>query len=448
MIGCGGTSSPTDASVTDASATDITASDVTATDVTATDVTASDVTASDASASDATATDVTADGPAPDVIAQDVVQTDAGPADAGGACTIARALITTSDFSTGGYALANLGEMPTLSAAGGMAPDQDHVPVQSECVVYNLLRGNDIVAVLDNANLPAIARRVPLRAQLADGGTGPYQVNPYDALTVSPTKAYVVQFGLPQVAVFNPSVDGAMALGARIDLTPLRHPSDTDVSGSPEPVRIARIGGRAFVALQNLSSFAPVANGTLAVIDVATDALVDVDSATAGTQGISLSAMNPVALSVTPTGSRLVVASAGVLAFTAPQVLDGAIEAIDANSLQRSGMRITEATLGGDLGDLVMLDDDRGWAVVTRLGVDGGAGDARVVAFNLATGTVGATITTLGAIGAMARDPRGDVWVLDRSVGAHGVRVFAPDGTPRGALLPTALPPYGLAFVP
>jgi hypothetical protein len=153
-------------------------------------------------------------------------------------------------------------------------------------------------------------------------------------------------------------------------------------------------------------------------------------------------------MTLTPSGVRVVVASVGVQAFAPPQVLDGAVEALDAMTLRPTGMRVTEMAFGGDLGDVVMLDEDRGWAVVSRLPSDAGAGDARVMEFSLATGTVGRTIYTAASLAGLARDPSGSVWVLDRSGGASGVRVFNADGTARGGALTTALPPYGIAFVP
>jgi hypothetical protein len=436
--GCSGSSGDPDGGTPDVPPTDVPAgSDVVATD--RPDAASAAVVVDAAIASDVVAPR--------DVLAPSDVTDAALPTDAGTSCALTRALVTTSDFSAGGYALGALAT-PALMAAGGMAPDQDHVPVQSGCVVYNLLRGNDILAVLDSANLPAIARRIPLRGQIPDAGSGPYQVNPYDVLTVSPTKAYVVQFGLAHVAVVNPTVDGASAITARIDLGPVRHPMDMDPSGAPEATRIVRVGDRALIALQNLSAFAPIANGTLAVINTTTDALVDLDPMTNGVQGVTLTARNPSAMTLTPSGARVVVSSVGVQAFAPPQVLDGAVEALDAMTLRPTGMRVTEMAFGGDLGDVVMLDEDRGWAVVSRLPSDAGAGDARVMEFSLATGTVGRTIYTAASLAGLARDPNGSVWVLDRSGGASGVRVFNADGTARGGALTTALPPYGIAFVP
>ena len=413
-------------------------------DIVATDAPVTDVVATDAPATDASVTDVVAtDAPATDAVTADVHDGGDTP------CSLGRVLVTTSDFMSGGYALGARSGMPGLMTVGGMAPDQDHVPVQSGCVVYNLLRGNDVLAVLDSGNLPSVARRIPLRGQIADAGAGPYQVNPYDVLTLSPTKAYVVQFALPRIAIVDPTRDGAAGVTGGIDLAPLRSPMDTDASGSPEPSRILRVGDRAFVALANLSAFAPVANGTLAVIDTTTDRLVDTDAMTPGVQGVTLGARNPASMTLTPDGARIVVSAVGVQAFSPPQTLDGAIEAIDAMTLRPTGMRIPEMQFGGDLGAVVMLDASRGWVVVSRLASDAGAGDERIVEFDLAAGTVGRTVFTAGSIAALARDPDGNVWAIDRTPGSAAVRVFAPDGTQRTPALTTgALPPYGLAFVP
>ncbi|MEZ4391913.1 MAG: hypothetical protein R3A48_12515 [Polyangiales bacterium] len=409
-----------------------------------------------ADAADVTDSVALVDAPAVDAAAEDVARVDvspdvvdaAAPQDAGVGCALTRALVTTSDFSAGGYALGTLGETPSLMAAGAMAPDQDHAPVQSGCVVYNLLRGNDIVAVLDPLALPSIARQIPLRGQVADAGAGPYQVNPYDVLTLSPTKAYVVLYALAHIAVVNPTLSGPAAITGRIDLSPVRDPLDADPSGAPEAHRLLRVGDRALLTLQNLSAFAPVSRGTIAVLDLATDQLVDLAPSVAGVQGVSLSASNPQGMTLTPSGRRVVISSSGVQAFSPPQVLDGAIEAIDAMTLQPAGMRVTEVAFGGDLSEHVMLTDDVGWALVTRLGSDGGAGDARVMEFDLSTGAVGRTLHTAQSLSGIARAPDGSVWVLDRSSGAQGVRVFSPDGAPRGGLLATALPPTGIAFVP
>lgn len=408
------------------------------------DVGATDVPRADAGTDLGNTTDVAVTDARTDAAATD------GSTDAGAGCALARALVTTTDYASGGYAIGPIAS-PALMTVGGMAPDQDHVPVESGCVVYNLLRGNDALAVLDPANLPAALRTIPLRSMLTvDAGGSSYQVNPYDVLTLSPTRAYVAQLALSRLAIVDPTRDGAAALTGSVDLAPLRAAADTDPSGSPEAVQLLRVGSRVLVLLQNLSSFAPVADGVLGVIDPATDALVDVDPMTAGTQGVGLGVRNPAAATLTPSGSRVVVAASGAVAFAPPQALDGAIVAVDAATLTLASGRVTEAQLGGDVAGVVMHSDTAGWAVVNTLDADGGAPTARVVAFDLATSTVGATVYTTTNIAGVARAPDGNVWVLDRGATTAGVRVFRPDGTAvtTGALSTGALPPSGVAFVP
>lgn len=446
-VGCSDDPAPADASTTDVGVldvgTDLGSPDAGSTDAGSTDAGAPDSGPRDVPVAidvvDASTADVASDRPSGDA------------SDGGAACALTRALVTTTDFMNGGYGLGPIGPTPSLTVSGTMSPDQDHVPVESGCIVYNLLRSNDAIAVLDPAALPAIARRIPLRMMGATdaGAPTPYSVNPYDVLTLSATRAVVVQYALPRLGVIDPSRDGAAGVTGSIDLSPLRAAADTD--GSLEASNIVRAGGFIFVSLQNLNSFVPVTNGTLAVISATDLTLVDADPATTGVQPVQLTGRDPVSMVTTPSGASIVVAEAGVVAFSPPQMLDGRIERVDPTSLRVQGMSVSETALGGDLGGLVMLDESRGWAVVSRLAVgDAGAGDNRVVEFNLSTGTVGSTIFTGGSLVGIARDPSGNVWVLDRTTGSAGVRVFRPDGTALTtmALSTGALAPFGLAFVP
>ncbi len=446
-VGC----SDDPASTPDASTSDV----VTTTDTPATDLGTTDAGFPDAGPRDVpVATDIVDAGNTTDMPVTDV------PAmDGGAACTLTRALVTTSDYVMGGYAFGPI-TPPSLTVSGTMSPDQDHGPVQSGCIVYNLLRDNDVIAVLNPASLPSVSRRIPLRmmgVSGADAGTPaadagpprPYQANPYDVLTLSATRALVVQYAVPRIGIINPSLDGAAGVTGSIDLAPLRETADTD--GSPEASAILQIGGRIFVSMQNLDNYAPVTNGTLAVLNASDLTLVDADPATTGLQALRLTGRNPMAMVTTPTAASIVVAEAGVIAFAAPQMLDGRIERINPTTLAVVGAGVSETTLGGDVSGVVMLDETRGWAVVGRLAMgDAGVNDNRVVEFDLTAGTAGRTIFTTATIGGIARDPSGNVWVLDRSAGRSGVHVFRPDGTAINTMTITAgaQPPNGIAFVP
>ena len=440
---CSGSTSSTPA--TDAAPDTAPTSDATSTDV------AADLGVTDAPVvSDAPWTDGGALDGSADAVAD--ASTDRGTADAGAACVLTRALVTTSDYTVGGFAVGPLGPVPSLTVSGMMSPDQDHAPVQSGCVVYNLLRGDDALAVLDTANLPSAARTIPLRVASdagADAAAMRYAVNPYDVLTLDVDRALVVQYQLPRIAVVDPTRGGAAAITGSVDLRPLRETADTD--GAPEAMAIRRAGAYVFVGLQNLLAYTPVTNGTVAVLSASDLSIVDADRATAGPQAIRLGGRNPVSMVTTPAGTSLVVAEAGVVAFSPPQALDGRIERIDAATLQITGTPVTETALGGDVGDVVMFDEHHGWALVSRLAVgDAGLPDSRIVSFDLVDGSVGATpIATGDALAGLARDPNGNVWVLDRSSATPGVRVLRPDGSALTTMtLATGRPPTGVAFVP
>ncbi len=388
-----------------------------------------DLDAAPADAAKDAAADAVEDFPPPDV--------------APGECPIDRVLVGTSDYmATGGYALGRFLPAPSLAARTETSPDQDHAPVQSGCIVYDLLRGNDELAVLDRAALPTPARRIPLRATM--GATDRYQANPYGVLTLSPTVAYVILYNAPRVAVVDPTMSGVDAVRRTINLSPLRSAMDRDTSGAMEASSIVRAGRYVFVALQNLNAFMPVTNGTLAVIDPTGDVLVDTDGATPDVDPVRLTGRNPFAMRVTP-GGRLVVSESGALGAG---MLDGGIEVVDPVSFAARGLRVTEAQLGGDVSDFVMLDDARGWVVVRQ-----SATSSRVVEFDLDAAEAmraGRTIVSSGDIAAIARDPSGNVWVLDRTAGRAGARVFNTMGTEvtSAPLATGAQPPAAIAFVP
>lgn len=419
----------------DASPKDVVATDARA-DVVTQDVSRADVVTADAAtdASTDAATDASTDAPT-------------GDAATDGGCRLTRALVTTTDYTSGGFAIGTVAP-PALTPSTGRAPDQDHAPVQSGCIAFNLQRGNDVLAVLDPASLPSALHTIPLRSMIPDAGAAPNQVNPYDVLTLSPRKAYVVQYALSRIAIVDPTRDGADAITGSIDLAPVHATADTDPS--PEAAGIVQVGTRAFVMLQNLSMFSPVANGALAVVDTTTDRLLPGDPIRDGLLPTPLTGRNPVAIAATP-GGRVVVASVGNFSFGSTVALDGVIEAISAATFAPVGMRVTEMQLGGDLGGMVMFDDNRGWAMVTRPASTGSTGSsAAVIEFDLSTGTTGRTLLTAGNLAGIARAPDGTVWVLDRSTGRSGVRVLSAEGAEVTAapLSTGALPPNGIAFVP
>ena len=188
-----------------------------------------------------------------------------------------KAFVLTSDFSTGSMSVMDLATR---------AVTRDVASVYSDAVIrtyggliYVVNRfGQDNIQVIDPASAYGTVRQFSTGA-----GT-----NPQDIAFVSPTKAYVTLYERSAIQICNP------ATGALLDTISLAQFADAD--HLPEMARMTIVGTHLFVAIQRLNRLAGyVASGPglVAVIDTQTDALIDVDPVTAGTQAIQLSGGEP-----------------------------------------------------------------------------------------------------------------------------------------------------------
>lgn len=132
-----------------------------------------------------------------------------------------------------------------------------------------------------------------------------------------------------------------------------------DPDGIPDLNMMILHEGRMFVQVQRTcpgGAFTPPP--MIAVVDVATETLIDVDASTPGTQAIELQGSPPkFKMQVIPETQRLFVSASG-------DFFDmGGIEMIDLDSLQSLGLVIAEADgqTGADLGAFVLTTPDSGF---------------------------------------------------------------------------------------
>jgi hypothetical protein len=127
-------------------------------------------------------------------------------------------------------------------------------------------------------------------------------------------------------------------------------------------------------------------------------------------------------------------------------VNDGGLELIDPNALTTSGIVLSEATLGGDITDVVPIDANRGAAIISDSNFN-----TLLVGFNL---SAPASIDTIYAPGSFAlqdaelsRDGR--IFVSDRTPVAPGIRVFNALTHAQITTTPVdvGLPPADIEFV-
>ena len=333
--------------------------------------------------------------------------------------------VITTDFSTGSTA---------FLAANAAEAEVNLLGIHSDAVghyhdgrVYIVNRlGQDNILVLDAMDL-----RTPLTQFSVGNGA-----NPHDIEIVSPDKAYVTRYETASLLIVNPQ-DGA-ELG-EIDLSAF-----ADADGLPEVSQIVRVGDRLYLSCQRLDrngGWGPVDVSYLIVVDLATDTLVDVDPDAEGVQGIALSIANPNSMAVV--GERIAV---GVVVNFGDR--SGGVEIVDTATNRSLGLAVSEEGLGGDITSMVIVDQNRGYAVVAD---ENFANSVRP--FELSNGVVGAPLENIsgGFIPSLAVD--GDrLIVADRGSFADptsaGLKFYdAATGAFLSGPIDTGLPPQDIVVL-
>ena len=330
--------------------------------------------------------------------------------------------VITTDFSTGSTAF--LATNAAEAEVNLLGIHSDAVGHYHDGRVYIVNRlGQDNILVLDAMDL-----RTPLTQFSVGNGA-----NPHDIEIVAPDKAYVTRYDAASLLIVNPQ-DGA-ELG-EIDLSAF-----ADADGLPEVSQIVRVGDRLYLSCQRLDrdgGWGPVDVSYLIVVDLATDTLIDVDPDAEGIQGIALSVANPNSMVVI--GEQIAV---GVVVGFGDRA--GGVEIVDTATNRSLGLAVSEEDLGGDITSMVLVDQNRGYAVVAD---ENFANSVRP--FDLSSGTVSAPLEDIsgGFIPSLAVD--GDrLIVADRGSfsdpASAGLKFYdAATGAFLSGPIDTGLPPQDI----
>jgi hypothetical protein len=343
------------------------------------------------------------------------------------------AFVVTTDYSTGAGAV--------VSADTLLAPYCNVEPVYYDAVarwydgrVYVVNRhGADNIQVLDPYSGFATIKQFSV-------GNGS---DPHDIAFVSRSRAFVTRFNEPQMWIVDTNAGRRSGL---IDFSWL-----ADADGIPEMDHLLVVGDRMFVGIDRLDRsggliWPPVGTSYLAVIDPYTEQFIDAEPATPGVQPLTLGGTNPYPEMVLNRQSgKIWVATSGAWG-----VNDGGIELVDPVALTTGGIVITEATLGGDVSDVVPIDENRGVAVISRPKVSNDGDQTLLVGFDLTAPTVIDTIYAPGEFvlydAELSRDGR--LFVSDRTPTLPGLRVFRTDTWAQLTTSPidVCLPPGDIEF--
>lgn len=343
----------------------------------------------------------------------------------GGGSDQNEAFVITSDFVTGSFATIELGdERDVTPASPAREVDSDAVVRVFRDRVYVINRmGDESIQVLDPDDDYATVSQ-------CSTGVGS---NPHDIAFESEDKAYVTLFNETDLLVVDPSVHAdceGFVLG-RIDLTEFADPD-----GIPEMDQMAIIDDRLYVSIEHLDRdnfFMPTGLGQIAVIDIDSDTVIG---------EIDLGAPNPFGATkgLTVDGKDLIVSLTGNFGAA-----DGGIQRVDAVNQEAEPFIITEAVLGGDVTDFVLVSDHVGYAVISKADFTNA-----VVLFDPDEGSFTRIILNADFIADIELNDRDELYVSDRTNGAEGVRIFdADDGTEITTTpIDVGAPPNEIVFVP
>lgn len=225
--------------------------------------------------------------------------------------------------------------------------------------------------------------------------------NIHDIAFISTTKAYVTQYGATDVVIYNPST--GRKKGGTISLASYA----PEGAATPNMDAAVYYGGTVYVGLQKLGDdFSTTDNSSIVAIDAETDKV---------TKEIVLKRTNPQGMALH--GGKLYVACTG--AYGAK---DGGIEVIDLSSNTADGVLINENKLGGDVSNVLIFNDTKGYAVVA-----GADWTNSVVCFNPANGKVRTTLPDVANAAQFGLATDGTyLYVGDRSATDPGLLVFDP----------------------
>jgi DNA-binding beta-propeller fold protein YncE len=341
-----------------------------------------------------------------------------------------RAVIVTTNFETGQLATVGVTPPHPLRHLGE--------PIHSDAVVrtagghvYVINRFfADNVQVLD----PARGFRTVLQCSTGPGS------NPHDIALVDAHKAYVTRYGERALWIVDPSAPFSCR-GFRRGAIDLSAFAAANAGGVPDMDQMALVAGRLFVSVQRLDrQFAPTDNSQLVVIDTATDTILG---------AIVLSGRNAFGdasrLAQEPGTGKLLVSEAGNIYRTG----DGGIERVDPFApfdRAAEGFLITEAELGGNVTDFVIVSPTKGYAIIQT--------DALrnvLVAFDPSQRVVtGRLLSRTEYLPDIALAPDGTLWVADQTLPTPGIRIFdtTTDAQLTRGTIATGLPPFSMAFLP
>ena len=336
------------------------------------------------------------------------------------------AFVTTTDYATGSSSVISLdGSYSVVADVAGLHSDAVARYYGQRMFVVNRF-GGDNIQILDPASAFSTLR------QFSVGSSS----DPHDIAVVSDTKAYVTRYNDTALWIVDPST-GAQT--GSVDLSGL-----ADADGMPEMDQMAVYGDHLFVTIQRLdrlTTWGPVGTSYVAVVDIATDSLIDTDPVTPGTQSILLTGANPATdIQLNPCTGKLYVSCVGFWGLQ-----DGGVEIVDPVAFESEGFLFSESSAGGDISDVEIICEEKGYAIITNASFH-----TVLIKFDPSTGAKTGTMYSPGdfVLNDIEISPGRELFLADRTPTRPGIRVYdtVTDTEITPNPIDVGLPPFDISF--
>jgi len=208
--------------------------------------------------------------------------------------------------------------------------------------------------------------------------------NPYDVISVSDTKAYVIRYGSPDVWIVDPSAgNGANFKTGMLDLR-----AYADADGKPEIASGVVVNGKLFLAMQRIDYTDNYLPGTayVAVFDTVTDTEIDTGTGSVF-KGVQLPAKNPLKMEYLAANDTIYLQAVGKYeGFVLPAYYDGGIVTLNPNDYQTSLLvddGDADTHIYGNIINMALVSPQKGYFVGYAEWAD-----TSLYSFNPTTGSV------------------------------------------------------------
>ncbi len=259
--------------------------------------------------------DATPDGSQPDATADGSGDAMSDATTSGGACgpdgwnaacgPDTKLLVSASVFGSASSSRIGLVDLSdgSVTWSDPITDDTDILVDRVGCTPVLLRRSTGEIAV-QNASAPLTTART-LQVWPDDVTPNTWGYNPWDIEAVDGFRAVVAPYKVNELTLLDGTCDGTMARVGGVDLSGFMVDADDDgmaddTDGSVDAASVVVHEGRAYVMLArnyydaSIMGLAFVGGSVVAVVDLDTETLVDMDPDTDGVQGIALGYENPI----------------------------------------------------------------------------------------------------------------------------------------------------------